>query len=51
MRLTIMPNLFEVNDELYNLIDINLSRNQLFNGTKVFQVRISLFLYYPHCIN
>lgn len=38
MRLTMMPNLFEVNEELFNLVDINLSRNQLFNGAKVFQV-------------
>jgi hypothetical protein len=41
MRLTIMPNIFEVSDDLFNLVDVNLSRNQLFNGNKVFQVSSS----------
>lgn len=38
MRLSVMPNILEVHDELINLTDINLSRNRLFNGNKVFQV-------------
>jgi hypothetical protein len=42
MRLTVMPNIFEVNDDLLNLVDVNLSRNQLFNGNKVFQVLLLL---------
>lgn len=38
MRLTVMPNILEVNEDLANLVDVNLSRNQLFNGNRVFQV-------------
>jgi hypothetical protein len=44
MRLSVMPNIFEVNEDLLNLVDVNLSRNQLFNGNKVFQVSDSSFL-------
>jgi hypothetical protein len=46
MRLSVMPNIFEVNEDLLNLVDVNLSRNQLFNGNKVFQVsQSSLFAF------
>lgn len=38
MRLSVMPNILEVHEELINLTEINLSRNHLFNGNKVFQV-------------
>jgi Leucine-rich repeat (LRR) protein len=44
-----MPNILEVNEELVNLVDVNLSRNQLFNGNRVFQVGIS-FTWIPHSL-
>eukprot|EP00602_Paraphysomonas_sp_CaronLab_P011789 CAMPEP_0185042626 /NCGR_PEP_ID=MMETSP1103-20130426/42460_1 /TAXON_ID=36769 /ORGANISM="Paraphysomonas bandaiensis, Strain Caron Lab Isolate" /LENGTH=458 /DNA_ID=CAMNT_0027582727 /DNA_START=8 /DNA_END=1384 /DNA_ORIENTATION=+ len=38
MKLSMLPNFFQISEELYNLVDINLSRNQLFNGDHVFGV-------------
>jgi hypothetical protein len=38
MRLSGLPNFLTIDPDLEKLIDINLSRNQLFNSQNVFQV-------------
>jgi hypothetical protein len=46
MRLSKLPNLADMNMDLYNLVDINLSRNQLFNGHEVFKVlKMLIYMY------
>ena len=38
MKLNLLPMEFSTNPELQCITDLNLSRNQLFNGEAVFQV-------------
>jgi hypothetical protein len=38
MRLSVLPNILDVHEDLYNLVDVNLARNKLFNGAQIFGV-------------
>jgi len=42
MRLNYVPDMLEISRELSILVDVNLSRNQLFNGIEVFEVLAQL---------
>ena len=38
MKLSMLPNFFDISPNLKKLVDVNLARNDLFNGVQVFGV-------------
>lgn len=44
MKLYELPNLLSYSEQIFNLVEINLSNNNLFDSTKLFEV-ITLFIF------